>query len=105
MVNPVFVAIHHDIHDPDVYAERGESIPAEAPEGNELRQFFPSQRAAVSVCLWETRDPDELATFLDDALDGVSTQTYHPVDEAGALGLPEPILQAGADTGAGEEAA
>lgn len=84
----MFVAIRHEIDDYEGFEARAESIPENTPPTMLVHQFFPAQDTPEAFCLWEAEDLGALTAFLDGALEGVSTQEYHPVDAANAFGLP-----------------
>ncbi len=94
------IAIWHDIKDPEGYAQRGETAVAKAPAGHELVQFVSFEDALEAFCVWQTDDAEALRSHLEEALGGVSEQTYHAVDEGGTFGLPT-AGQAGPDAHAG----
>ena len=87
----MFVAIYHEIHDQDLFKEKVNQM---APPAESLRrhQFFTATDLTKAACLWETPSVDELRNYIDPSLEPASTQTYFPVYEERAVGLPESQL-------------
>lgn len=84
----MFVAIHHEIHDQGLFKEKVNQM-APPPESLRRHQFFTATDLTRAACLWEAPSVEELRDYIDPSLLPASTQTYFPVYEARAVGLPE----------------
>jgi hypothetical protein len=84
----MFVAIHHEIHDPALFRQKANEM---APPPGSLRrhQFLTATDLSRATCLWEAPTVDELRGYIDPALVPASTQTYFAINEERAVGLPE----------------
>ncbi len=84
----MFIAIHHEIHDRQQFRERANRM---GPPPPTLRryQFFAATDLRRAACLWEAPSVDALRDYIDPALEPASAQTYFPVNEEHAQGLPE----------------
>ncbi len=83
----MFIAIEHDIHDPQRFQQCAEQV-FPLPDGLHLHQFLPATDLRKAACLYEAPSVERLQSFLDDALSDASTQRYFPVAESDAIGLP-----------------
>jgi hypothetical protein len=83
----MFVAIHHEIHDQEQFKQK---VNAMAPPPPELQrhQFLTATDLSRAACLWEAPSVDALRDYIDGSLVPASTQTYFPVNEKRAVGLP-----------------
>jgi hypothetical protein len=84
----MFIVIYHEIHDQDQFKEKVNQM-APPPEGLCRHQFFTATDLSRAACLWEAPSVDPLRDYIDGALEPASTQTYFPVNEKRAVGLPE----------------
>jgi hypothetical protein len=87
----MFVAIHHEIHDRDLFKEKVNSM-APPPESCRRHQFLTATDLTRAACLWEAPTVDEIRNYIDPSLEPASTQTYFPVNEERAVGLPQSQL-------------
>lgn len=87
----MFIAIYHEIHDRDLFKEKVNQM-APPPESLRRHQFFTATDLTRAACLWEGPSVDELRDYIDPSLEPASTQTYFPVYEERAVGLPESQL-------------
>jgi hypothetical protein len=83
----MFIAIVHDIHDPDQFQARAEHV-FPLPEELHVHHFLPATDLSEAVCLYEAPSVSQLRDYLDEKLGDSSTQHYFPVAERGAMGLP-----------------
>ncbi len=56
--------------------------------GFKLQQFLPPQDGSTATCLWEADSIDSLREWLEPATAGVTENTYIPIDDENAIGLP-----------------
>jgi hypothetical protein len=84
----MFIAIEHDIHDPQVFQRRGETV-FPLPEDLTVHHFLPTEDLTRAWCLYEAPSIDRLRGYLDGKLGDCSTQRYFPVHEEVAMGLPQ----------------
>lgn len=87
----MFVAIHHDIHDRELFKEKVNQM-APPPESLRRHQFLTATDLTRAACLWESPSVEELSDYIDSSLEPASTQTYFQVYEERAVGLPESQL-------------
>lgn len=87
----MFIAIVHDIHDPEGFQQCAEDV-FPLPEGLHVHQFFPATDLDQAVCLYEAPSVEEVRDYLDPTLGDASTQRYFPVAEGHTIGLPAPEL-------------
>ena len=83
----MFVAIYHDIHDPDLFREKANRM-SPPPDSLQRHQFLTATDLSCATCLWEAPTVDDLRTYIEPQLEPASTQTYLQVDERHAVGLP-----------------
>ena len=83
----MFVSIHHEIHDRELFKEKVNQM-APPPQRLRRHQFFTATDLSQAACLWEAPSVDDLRDYIDPSLEPASTQTYFPVYEARAVGLP-----------------
>lgn len=84
----MFVAIEHDIHDPQAFQTRAEAV-FPLPEDLQVHQFFPADDLSRAACLYEAPSIDRVRDYLDGKLGDASTQRYFEVAPGGAIGLPQ----------------
>jgi len=65
----MFIAIEHDIHDPEQFQECAEEV---FPLPDEL-QVYPATDMSRAVCLYEAPSIDRLSEYLDNKLGKSST--------------------------------
>lgn len=87
-VKIMFIAIEHEIHDPELFQECAEDV-FPLPEDLHVHQFFPAKDMSRATCLYEAPSVEQLSNYLDGKLRQASTQQYFPVNEEPAIGLPE----------------
>lgn len=83
----MFIAIEHDIHDPEEFQVRGKRV-FPLPEDLQVHHFLPAADLSRAWCLYEAPSIDRLRAYLDGELGGSSTQRYFPVAVKAAIGLP-----------------
>ncbi|OOG24583.1 hypothetical protein B1C78_08525 [Thioalkalivibrio denitrificans] len=83
----MFIAIEHEIHDPDRFRQCAEQV-FPLPENLHVHHFLPADDLSRAACLYEAPSVEILRSHLDSALGAASTQRYFPVAEPHAIGLP-----------------
>lgn len=83
------IGVIHEIDDPETFAERGEAMLGDIPDGIESRQFCPAEDGTAATCVWEAESVDELSEFIDPSLGDASSQEYFQINEDQGFGLPE----------------
>jgi hypothetical protein len=78
----MYVAVVHEIKNPDVAFARGERLIKNegAPAGVRGLQFYPSRSGAWVTCLWEATSVDEVQRYVDETLGDSSDNTCYEVD-------------------------
>ena len=84
----MFIAIHHDIHDPALFKQKVNRM-TPPPESLRRHQFLTATDVSAAACLWEAPSVDDLRDYIDPQLEPASTQTYLEINEERAVGLPE----------------
>jgi hypothetical protein len=87
----MFIAIEHRIHDPEKFQQCAEQV-FPLPAGLHVHQFLPAADLSRATCLYEADSISLVQEYLDKALGDSSTQTYFPVAESHAIGLPSRVL-------------
>jgi hypothetical protein len=87
----MFIAIYHEIHDQEQFKDKVNNM-AHPPESLRRHQFLTATDLTRAACLWEAPSVDLLRDYIDTSLEPASTQTYFPVNEKRAVGLPESQL-------------
>ena len=83
----MFIAIEHEIHDPDAFSERvEEAFPL--PDDLHVHNFLPASDLSRALCLYEAPSVERVKDFVERTLGDASTQRYYPVAEEVAIGLP-----------------
>jgi hypothetical protein len=85
----MFIAIEHDIHEPETFQRRGEQV-FPLPDGLTVHHFLPSADFTRAWCLYDAPSVERLQGHLDGKLGDASTQRYFPVHVEAAMGLPDP---------------
>jgi hypothetical protein len=88
----MFIAIEHDIHDPEKFQECAEEV-VPLPDEFHVHQFFPATDMSRAACLYEAPSIEELSQYLDGTLGESSTQRYFPLNTEHAIGLPESLKE------------
>lgn len=83
----MFIAIEHDIHDPARFQQCAEGA-MPPPPGLHVHLFLPARDLTRATCLYEAESLERVRAFVDTALGDSSTQSYFPIAEDHALGLP-----------------
>ena len=78
----MYVAVIHEIKDPETAFARGERLVKQegAPAGARGLQFYPSRDGAWVTCLWEASSVDEIQRYVDDALGDAAANTCYEVN-------------------------
>lgn len=84
----MFVTVLHQIKDPKTFFSKAEDVVQNPPPGLKTLQFFPSEDKKQAVCLWEADSVQSVKTYLERITGTSSTNTYYPVNEEIAMGLP-----------------
>lgn len=85
----MYIIAQHRVTDPDFFFADIPAVASNAPAGLQARQFCPSQDKTTAVCLWEADSIDALRGYLDSVTGTASDNTYFPVSNEHAIGLPE----------------
>jgi hypothetical protein len=83
------IVVEHRIIDLDKFNSMDAADVAQGGgPGFTLRQFLPPQDGSIATCLWEADSIDSLREWLEPATAGVTDNTYIPIDDENAIGLP-----------------
>jgi hypothetical protein len=84
----MFIAIEHNIHDPEKFKKCAEEV-FPLPADLHVHQFYPAADMSRAVCLYEAPSIKRLSEYLDTKLNAASKQEYFPVLTEHAIGIPE----------------
>jgi hypothetical protein len=86
----MFIAIEHQIHDPNRFQQCAEQV-FPLPDELHVHHFLPATDLSKASCLYEAPSIEQLRDYLEPKLGDASTQHYFPVAEGHAMGLPETV--------------
>jgi hypothetical protein len=86
----MFIAIIHDIHNPELFQECAKEV-FPLPDELNVLQFFPAPDGSRAVCLYDAPSVEKLSSYLDTRLNPASKQYYFPVLTEQSIGLPENV--------------
>lgn len=85
----MIIVVDHRINDvAGFWGSAQQSLP-QLPEAgvNRVLQVLPNADNSEATCLWEANDIDTLDKYLRSKVGSMSTETYHEVNTAAAMGL------------------
>ena len=87
----MILVVNHKINNPaEFWASAQKSLPS-LPEAGVIRviQVMPSPDNSEATCVWEADSKEMLDKYLRSKVGDWSKETYHEVNVAGAMGLPQ----------------
>lgn len=94
----MYVAVIHDIKNPEAAFARGEKLVKNegAPNGARGLQFYPATDGSGATCLWEAPSVESIQSYVDDVLGDASVNRCFEVNAEAAfsqqpLGIREPV--------------
>lgn len=94
----MFVAVEHDIRDPEAFWARAKEIVPNLPSHVKLHQCFPNKTGSRGICIWEGDSVKAVQTYLDGQLGHVSSNDYYEVENRESIALPTGIVPAATAT-------
>lgn len=88
----MFVAVEHDISNPEVFWARAKEIVPNLPAHVKLHQCFPNKTGSRGICIWEGDSVKAVQTYLDGQVGHVSSNDYYEVENREAIALPTGIV-------------
>ena len=85
----MIIVVNHKINNPqDFWASAQASLPELPAEGvTRIIQVMPNPDNTEATCVWEAESKEALDKYLRSKVKDWSTETYHEVNTAGAMGL------------------
>lgn len=88
----MFVAVEHNISNPEVFWARAKEIVPNLPAHVKLHQCFPNKDGSRGICIWEGDSVNTVQTYLDGQVGHVSSNDYYEVENKEAIALPTGIV-------------
>lgn len=88
----MFVAVEHDISDPEAFWARAKEIVPNLPSHVKLHQCFPNKTGSRGICIWEGESVKAVQTYLEGQVGHVSSNDYYEVENREAIALPTGII-------------
>ena len=90
------VVAKHTIVDRDRFAAMDpKDVALGGPPGVRALTFLPSRDLSEAICIWETPSVEAVRDYLDPVTAGVAENSYFAIEDALAIGLPQPAATAG----------
>lgn len=85
----MIIVVNHKINNPQDFWASAQVSLSKLPEAGVQRvlQVMPNADMTESTCVWEAENIDVLDKYLRDKVKDASTETYHEVNTASAMGL------------------
>ena len=85
----MIIVVNHKINNPgDFWASAQKSLPELPTSGvQRIIQVLPNNNMTEATCLWEADSVETLNTYLRSKVQDWSTEQYHEVDTAHAMGF------------------
>jgi len=87
----MYVAVEHEIHDPESFWGKAQEIVPKLPEGIQLHHCMPTKDGTRGVCIWEGESVAKIQTFLEGHMKPYSTNEYFEVENKDQIGLPSGV--------------
>lgn len=81
----MFIAIQHEITDPELFWHQASTAFANPPAGMRLHTAFVNEQENLCQCMWEAESIDQLREYLETELTDSSVNTYYEVDPDRAI--------------------
>lgn len=94
----MFVAVEHNITDPEAFWARAKEIVPNLPSHVKLYQCFPNKTGSRGICIWEGDSVKAVQTYLDGQVGHVSSNDYYEVENRESIALPTGIVPAATAT-------
>ncbi|MEX2109707.1 MAG: hypothetical protein WD802_03815 [Gemmatimonadaceae bacterium] len=88
----MFVAVQHNISNPEAFWTRAKEIVPNLPSHLKLHQCFPNKTGSRGICIWEGDSVKAVQTYLDGQVGHVSSNDYYEVENMEAIALPTGIV-------------
>lgn len=84
------IVVNHKIKDvKGFWASAQQHLPNLPEMGvSKVIQVMPNPDMSEATCLWEADSIDKLEAYLRDKVGSMSSESYHEINEANAMGLP-----------------
>ena len=87
----MFVAVEHDISNPEVFWAKAKEIVPNLPAHVKLHQCFPNKAGSRGICIWEGESVRAVQSYLDGQVGHVSSNDYYEVENKEAIALPTEV--------------
>ena len=81
----MYIAIQHEITDPELFWQKASVVLAHPPAGMRLHSIMVSESQKLCQCMWEAESIDMLMDFLETELSDSSVNTYYEIDPDKAI--------------------
>jgi len=82
----MFIAIQHEITDPELFWQKASGALAHPPAGMRLHTTMVSEHQKLCQCMWEAESIDMVREFLEPELANSCVNTYYQIDPDRAIG-------------------
>ena len=87
----MYVAVHHQIDDPDTYWNIVREGAANLPAGISLHHCIPSPDGKQAMCVWEGDSLGAVKDFVESAVGSVSRNEYFEAEAREGVHLPSAV--------------
>jgi hypothetical protein len=86
----MIIVVNHKINNPASFWASAQQHLPNLPEAGVTRvvQVLPNEEMTEATCLWEAESVDSLDKYLRSKVQDWSTESYHNVNAANAMGMP-----------------
>ncbi|ELR66996.1 hypothetical protein C942_04700 [Photobacterium marinum] len=82
----MFIAIEHEITDPELFWQKASGAMSHPPAGMRLHSTMVSEHQKMCQCMWEAESIDIVREFLEPELANSCVNTYYQIDPDKAIG-------------------
>jgi hypothetical protein len=84
----MFVAVHHQISDPDAFWSAVKEATPNLPEGLRIHHCLPARDGREAFCVWEGESVEGVRQVVEPATGSVSRNEYFEVEAKEGVNLP-----------------
>ena len=87
----MFVAVQHQISDPERFWAKAQELVPNLPTGIQLHHCMPTKNGKRGICIWEGESVDAVRRFLEGHMSRFSNNDYFEVENKDSIGLPSGV--------------
>ena len=87
----MYVAVQHQIRDPESFWGQAQEITPNLPAGIQLHQCMPTRDGTRGICIWEGESVAKIRTFLEGHMSKFSDNEYFEVENKEAIAMPSGV--------------